>query len=464
MKKNLINCLVLLLFLTRLQAQSYQSTYGSAYAGSTAIKNNPSASVNSAYKWDLTLFTAQVRASTNSLYMRNDSAFLNGGSRSRFLHNNIDISLFNVLYKPNNRHAFAFNLRARSYNHVRTAPIFASDSIYSIHDFIVQNRTTPYLEGFVTHSGWIQGDFNYSRVLSENHNSKLTGGITLQVMKNVSAAYGRISKMSYLESKTSADTVYTFITGGGSFGYSSNYDETSSGTSSTAKEFLKNTITNFGLSLGVEYLLYAETLSSYQQNNAMNYQWKIGVSLMDLGANRYKSSEFSSQFRNIDPGITNITMDQKFMNIQSGRDLRDSLATVFTSADSAGGKFKIGSPTRLVINVDRSFGNNLYVNADLNINLHGTSGYKRLLTREINLLTVTPRWEIINWGFYLPIQYNSQGQFHIGAALKAGPLVLGVHNLQWIKQIKNLSGGGYLMLSIHPFNKKKVISKLDCPE
>ncbi|MBW0178606.1 hypothetical protein [Sediminibacterium sp.] len=464
MKKNLISCLTLLICFSGLKAQSYQSTYGSAYAGSTSIKNNPAASVNSAYKWDLTLFTAQVRASTNSLFMRNDSAFLTGGSHSRFLHNNVDISLLNFLYKPNNQQAFAFNLRARTYNHIRTAPIFASDSIYSIHDFIVQNRTTPYLEGFVTHSGWIQGDFNYSRILNENHNSRLTGGVTLQVMKNISAAYGRVSKMSYLESKTSTDTVYTFVTGGGAFGYSSNYDETSSGTSSTPKEFLKNTVTNFGLSLGVEYLLYAETPSSYQQNNAMNYQWKIGVSLMDLGASRYKSSEFSSQFRNIDPGITDITMDQKFMNIQSGRDLRDSLATVFTSADSVGDKFKIGSPTRLVINVDRSFGNNLYLNADLNINLHGTSGYKRLLTREINLLTVTPRWETINWGVYLPIQYNSQGQFHIGAALKAGPLVLGIHNLQWVKQIKNLSGGGYLMLSIHPFNKKKVISKLDCPE
>lgn len=464
MKKNLISCLTLLICFSGLKAQSYQSTYGSAYAGSTSIKNNPAASVNSAYKWDLTLFTAQVRASTNSLFMRNDSAFLTGGSHSRFLHNNVDISLLNFLYKPNNQQAFAFNLRARTYNHIRTAPIFASDSIYSIHDFIVQNRTTPYLEGFVTHSGWIQGDFNYSRILNENHNSRLTGGVTLQVMKNISAAYGRVSKMSYLESKTSTDTVYTFVTGGGAFGYSSNYDETSSGTSSTPKEFLKNTVTNFGLSLGVEYLLYAEAPSSYQQNNAMNYQWKIGVSLMDLGASRYKSSEFSSQFRNIDPGITDITMDQKFMNIQSGRDLRDSLATVFTSADSVGDKFKIGSPTRLVINVDRSFGNNLYLNADLNINLHGTSGYKRLLTREINLLTVTPRWETINWGVYLPIQYNSQGQFHIGAALKAGPLVLGIHNLQWVKQIKNLSGGGYLMLSIHPFNKKKVISKLDCPE
>jgi hypothetical protein len=448
---------------SQVNAQSYTSTYGSAYAGSTGIRNNPAASVNSAYKWDLTLFTVQAKVSTNSLFMRNDSVFLTHPFKNRFLHNNIDISLFNFLYKPNNKHAFAINLRARSYNHIRTEPLTASDSIYSIHDFLVQNRSTPYLEGFATHTGWLEADLNYSRVLHESYNSKLTGGITLQIMKGISGAFARINKLSYLETKTSTDTIYNFITGGSAFGYSSNYDESPSGTP-TGSEFVKNSLTGLGLSIGAEYLLYGENNNSYQQNNAINYQWKIGVALMDLGANKFKSGEFGGVYRNIDPSITDIDADRKFTNIESARDLRDSLATIFTTSENISNRFKIGNPTRLVINVDRSFGNNLYLNTDLSINLHGTSGFRRLLSREVNLLTVTPRWETLNWGFYLPIQYNSQNQFHIGAAFKAGPLVLGLHNLQWVKQIKNLSGGGYLMLSIHPFNKRKVISKLDCPE
>jgi hypothetical protein len=448
---------------SQVNGQSYTSTYGSAYAGSTGIRNNPSASVNSAYKWDLTFFTVQAKVSTNSLFMRNDSVFLTHPFQNRFLHNNLDISLLNFLYKPNNKHAFAINLRARSYNHIRTEPLVASDSIYSIHDFLVQNRSTPYLEGFVTHTGWLEADLNYSRVLHESYNSKLTGGITLQIMKGVSGAFARVNKLSYLETKTSTDTIYNFITGGSAFGYSSNYDESPSGTPS-GSEFVKNSLTGLGLSIGAEYLLYGENNNSYQQNNAINYQWKIGVALMDLGANKFKSGEFGGAYRNIDPSITDIDADRKFTNIESARDLRDSLATIFTTSENISNRFKIGNPTRLVINVDRSFGNNLYLNTDLSINLHGTSGFRRLLSREVNLLTLTPRWETLNWGFYLPIQYNSQNQFHIGAAFKAGPLVLGLHNLQWVKQIKNLSGGGYLMLSIHPFNKRKVISKLDCPE
>ena len=45
------------------------------------------------------------------------------------------------------------------------------------------------------------------------------------------------------------------------------------------------------------------------------------------------------------------------------------------------------------------------------------------------MITITPRWETKKLGAYLPIQFNNQNQFWMGAALKAGPLLIGVHNL-----------------------------------
>jgi hypothetical protein len=41
-------------------AQSYKSTYGSAFAGSTSIFNNPASSVNQAFKWEATILSAQA--------------------------------------------------------------------------------------------------------------------------------------------------------------------------------------------------------------------------------------------------------------------------------------------------------------------------------------------------------------------------------------------------------------------
>ena len=63
------------------------------------------------------------------------------------------------------------------------------------------------------HTGWLEGDLNYSQVLAENSDSRLTGGVTLQIMKAISGAYLRINRLSFLESKNANDTSYTFTEG-----------------------------------------------------------------------------------------------------------------------------------------------------------------------------------------------------------------------------------------------------------
>ena len=185
---------------------------------------------------------------------------------------------------------------------------------------------------------------------------------------------------------------------------------------------------------------------------------------MDLGSNAYKASTYSGEFSNVNPNITDTVIAVKMRGVQSINGLHDTLATIFSTASSIGENFIISNPTRLVINVDRKLGNNFYVNADLSLNFYSTSSYNKLRTRELNLLTITPRWETLAWGAYLPIQYNTQGQLWIGAAVKLGPLLLGIHNFWLLKKDPSLNGGGYLMLSIHPFSKKKVVSRLDCPQ
>ncbi|MDP3666126.1 MAG: hypothetical protein Q8R50_05555, partial [Sediminibacterium sp.] len=117
---------------------------------------------------------------------------------------------------------------------------------------------------------------------------------------------------------------------------------------------------------------------------------------------------------------------------------------------------------RLIINIDKHLTHHFYLNGELSMNFFSTSNYTKLRTRELNLLTITPRWETFGWGAYLPVQYNTQGQVWVGAAIKMGPLVLGFHNLGLLGKNPTLNGGGYLLLSIHPFSKRNVLSKMDC--
>jgi len=450
-----------------LYAQGYQAINGSPYAGSTGIFNNPAASIGSAYKWDLTLFSTQVKLSSNSPYLKDFSLSKNDSSRltlqdgygSRFIHSNLDVSLFNFLYKINNKKAFSVGLRGRTYNHIKMQPFnFVDSTVSSLHSFLVANRNTSYIEGFLTHTGWLEADLNYSQVLSETNTSKLSGGVTLQIMKGLSGAFLKVNKVSYLEDKNATDTAYTFTNGSGSFGYSDNYDQ-----STTLKDFMKNTSTSFGLSLGIEYLVYNPELNDGTNNN-LNYDWKLGVSLMDIGSNSFKPSQYSSQFYAPNAAISDATLDTKLNGAANIRDFRDSLNSVFTTNAAITDNFTISMPTRLIVNIDKNLGNHLYVNGELSMNFYSTSSYTKLHTRELNLLTVTPRFETIGFGAYLPVQYNTQGQLWIGAALKLGPLLLGIHNLGIFKKDPTLNGGGYLLLSIHPFSKSKVIGKLDCPD
>lgn len=445
-----------------LRAQGYQALHGSTYAGSTAIFNNPAASVNSVFKWDLTLFSVQAKTSTNSAFIRNNQGArelsLLEGRSSKFFHANADLSLFNLLYKPDNNKAFNAGIRARTYAHSKMMPFSYSDTINSLHSFLVTNNTLPFLQGFVTQSGWLEGDLNYSQVLHEDGRSRLTAGITFQIMKGLSGAFAKMNKVSYFEAKNGTDTVYSLTDGSGSMGYSANYDE------STFKDFLKRSHSGLGLSLGIEYLTYNSETTAGPGNNTLNYDWKIGLSLMDLGANRFTPGTASVQLFGPNMAITDATIDRKLSGAQTLQAFKDSLRTIFTNSADITDPFTIANPTRLILNIDRNLGNHFYINGELNMNFYSSASYTHLRTRELNLFTITPRWETLNLGAYLPIQYNTQGQLWVGMAIKAGPLVAGFHNLGLLKKNPMLNGGGYLMLSLHPFSKKKIRDYLDCME
>jgi hypothetical protein len=159
-------------------AQNYHATNGSAYAGSAALLNNPAASVNSLYKWDLNLFSIQTTFTTNNILITKDTSKLNyltgttkvnfkSGSNSYYAHQNLDINLFNFMFKIDEKHALGIGFRGRMYNHFKTSPLFMSDTLSSGYSFFRMNRSTPFLDGFMTHAGWIEMNLNYSRLFKK---------------------------------------------------------------------------------------------------------------------------------------------------------------------------------------------------------------------------------------------------------------------------------------------------------
>jgi len=86
--------------------------------------------------------------------------------------------------------------------------------------------------------------------------------------------------------------------------------------------------------------------------------------------------------------------------------------------------------------------------------------------KETKFLTVTPRWETRKLGFFMPVQFNRHGNFWIGGAVKAGPLLLGTHNLlNLFSKNKFLGSGAYIALTVRPFemNRDRSGRQYECP-
>jgi hypothetical protein len=457
-----------------LSAQSYHAVSGSPYAGVTSMYNNPSSTVNAAYKWDMSLLATQITFS-NSLFVVNqtslikydsaDAQFTNG-LRSRYLHTNLDINLFNFRYNIAKDKAIGFALRGRIYNHLKTQPFYYTDSISTLASFLSANKVVDYLEGYTTHSGWIEADFNYAQVLQQNEYSRLTGGITIGYMRGISGAHINFKRLSYSEQTINNQTQYVLTGGSAMVEYSKNYDLLDTVfTANDIKPFIKNTKSAFTLNIGIEYLFKKQDDYDKAPLSATNYDWKIGISIMDIGANKFDPAGGSFSGRIPATNISDSYLVNNLKNVGSLKSLRDSLLKVFTKMDTLTSTYTISNPTRLIVSIDKNLGNHFYINGELSANFYSTQTQPKLKTREINLLTITPRWETNFWGAYLPIQYNAQGQLWVGGAIKVGPILFGFHSLDAYKAFKTrtqtFNGGFYLVVNIHPFGNK--IKEAECP-
>lgn len=467
-------------------SQNYHALAGSPYAGVEGIFHNPASSVNSAFKWDITLLSGQLSfankafvvedASFSSLYY-GTQAYLNAkvkltnGNQTRSLNGNVDASILNFRCKLNKKSAFAFGLRGRGFVHATADPFIYSDTMTSLKSWANINKNDAPLSGNVTHSGWLEANFNYSRVYRDNDAERITWGVTLTAMKGLSALEFNPRQMTYGQGVNGLNKPYYYINGGNlSYRYSENYDiyDTNQSPRSNVSTILNSSLNSLGLSIGVEYVLKSTNTSTFTswgepEWNAKNYDWKFGAAILDIGSNAYNYGKDAAE-KNVPTGLVTDTLFNRY-NLFKLNKIRDTLLHSYNQTQRLNGHFIIYNPTRLVLSADKNFGNNFYVNGELTISFFSTKAQSVAKTSELNLLILTPRWETKGLGVYFPVQLNNQMQFWVGTAIKLGPLLVGLHDIDFFtwgkKGTHQLNGGGYVMLSIHPFGKDKEAD--DCP-
>jgi hypothetical protein len=471
MRINLI--IVLLLIISPAFTQNLQAIHGSPYAGSMAPDYNPAGILNAPYRWDLTIAGVQAKTMSNTFYLEpynllpgTDTIYAKSrdGYFSRYAHTSATVNLLHFRYMLNEQSAFSVGINIRSYAHARTSPVAWSDTITRISEFAALNRSIPTIQALTQSSGWLEFKLGYARVLSQNQSGRWQGGVQLRAMRALSGIHARLYNV-YFEQEASPVTPddYRLTDGNAIYGYSNNYDKTNNDqtTGANIKAFLSGMTNTIGMDLGVEYIRYWEDANDYAKPEPHDYNWKFSAALLDIGKNKYIYGRASAHVFTAKQNVYASTIQNKFTGVENIHQFSDSLKSIAGNYDTLRGGFAINNPTRLVLNFDKSFERNLFVNAELQWSF-GTLDGQRLNTKELTTFAITPRWEKKEFGVYLPFQYTLEGNTWVGLAGKAGPLLVGLHNLGWLLGKKSFpNGGGYVTLQIRSGNKKE--KDADCP-
>jgi hypothetical protein len=444
-----------------LKAQHYQAVHGSSKAGgSLTVGNNPASILHIPYSWDLTLFSFQDQHTTNAFILKNASLLkptnmeigsVNGQGK-RFLFGNQDVHLLNARIRLNRSEAIAFGINIRSTFSATTSNGHWQDTLQDLNTFLDLNTGNLPLSARARASSWAEIFASYARTIIDDGSSILNAGVTLSVNRGLGGAYLDADQINYFPSNAQGNNQYNLATGELRFGYSANIDDAKD---DGFKQFMKRTLTGVSLSAGIEYII-----PSFEGESEYDYDWKIGVSAMDLGFSTYQFSNNSRYAVLNKENISDSIIEARFENVETIEEAMDTLSALAGSSGVPTGNFHITQPARLVINADRHLQGNFYINGELTIPLTSLLSDKYLFLRDINLLAVTPRYETRLFGAYLPVTFNTQKQLWVGGAFRAGPLLLGVHNwANLFAKDKLQRGGVYLALTFRPGKKREGDSK-----
>lgn len=476
-----LGLLTILTFSLAARAQDYHAIEGSPYAGGIGVANNPASILMAPYPWDITVFSMEEKNTTNAVTFSNFS-YLSGLSPHDTIHYhftngdfkhyaafNFNMHLLNVRLALGRKQAIAFGANLRGYGAAKTGSVNYNDTLKNMNQFFNINEGTNYNANFVS-STWAEFFLTYCRTIIDDGYGRLNAGVTLRGMRGISGLYAQLQDGSVNRTISEPLTIYDLAAGTGKYAYSSNYDHWHNGQSTiqNIKDFLGHTRPGAAADLGVEYLVKPQTVDVYGEGDSYyDYDWKIDVSLLDIGYNSYK---YGTQSRAVSDPKTNVSdseLNEKFDYVKTLAGFNDSMATIVNSIVPLQGLYKIWNPARLVVNIDRPMPDHFALNADLTLNLGGSNNGQRLFTKEITLLAVTPRWETKTLGGYLPVQVTTEGRVWVGGAFKAGPLLVGIHN--WANLFsgsKMQNGGFYLAMVIRPgkgFSFKEA-RKYTCPD
>ncbi|SHO64063.1 DUF5723 family protein [Algoriphagus zhangzhouensis] len=391
-----------------------QSFIGGTMGGRTGVHyllTNPAGITGSKMKLDVNLLSVSAIISNDYVginlaeldkfdegFFSDDNLSTTPSEQNNFL-GNVDFLGPSVLLNLNERNSVALSTRFRTYFNLNN---IGGDfyQVISNEDAEVENfdLSMEDLQGLL--HAWGEIGASYGRVLMENEDHILRGGITLKYLMGAGGVYGS-SNILGAGYSSSNDIIST--SGSLQYGYTSGFDSEDVNFSDPSS--------GFGADLG---LIFEIRETDYSDSYTMNdHKLRFGLSVMDIGSINYKAS------RRFTYNTTASIHVDEFLD----KDLEQVLEDNYEGSEFTEDK-RFGLPTSLQIFADYHISSLFYVNLQVSLSIkdHGEIPVSKMM----NQLTITPRFETRWLSVYSPVSFREYSSgVYWGLGVRVGPLMVG---------------------------------------
>ena len=453
--------MVLLTWVTSLRAQEQWGLRLGANSGVNGWMLNPASGLNSAYDIDITLFSGHAFLETNYAFLRNSSLLSLGldlssatwvasfdydeepqaypnalvfdfrdDARRRYLYGTQEVMGPSGMIRLPGGHTLGWMLRGRAVQSGQQVPNNLSYFKYDRRPDLEPFPLHPWEMGILS---WGEVGLHYGRQW-ETSSGTFNMGIVAKYLMGWESIYFRNNEGLDAYTKITGDTIAAEK-------MDLSYGYTRSNLGAPPFE-LTNNGQGLGFDLGFEWT---------QDGPFDPYQWKVGVSLLDIGAISFKRNAVQHQAVSDKPVVLP-NGDYDF--VQSLEDL-DALVRLFsyqTLGDSLGSlaseAYTLWLPSALSLQFDYGIAPTFWVHGAVVQRIP----HPGISVQRGNALMVAPRYESRWLAAGMPMTLYNLEQFRLGLFLRVGPLILGTDHFPAYFIPGRLSGGDFYLALRWPFN------------
>ena len=426
------------------KSQDYLPFVNDNYAGISSVHFQPASIADSRMKFDLTLAGVSFNLHNNYIYLYSDSipnlrrsqnlsfnslAGLRYNGLDKFVYQDTRFDIMNFMITINPRFAVGFSASIREvFNIDNISEPYADLLYYGSSDYFEYGKLYNGNNIRINTSAWAEYGITLAGVLYKSNHHMIKGGMTIKLVEGLGSAYANAENINFLIHSIDSVGIYnTHINYGISENIGNSF-ENGLETLSSSKRY------GMGFDFGIvwewrpnysDHLYDMDGETNLERRDENKYKLRVGLSVKDLGAVKYRKWHQSQDFM-INGDFSTVMLEdiQTIEEINNFLHENPDLVTFTEEGDI----YRMSLPTAISLQVDYNIYKDFYINVTPYFALkQGNTQYTKV--HSFNSISIAPRYETAWFGVSLPLQYNQISGFNLGTGFRFGPLWIGSNNM-----------------------------------